>query len=87
MAWELLAMWAIVTVTVVWFIRDERRLQAEADLKRAARYYAHAPKFRYVSAEPVEQPVAAPRVRTGGLSAEQRSFIEGLTASRARAEG
>ena len=86
MAWELLAMWAIVIVTIIWFIRDEKRLQAEADLELAARYYAHAPKYRHVSAEPTAPP-APPSRRTGGLSREQRAFIEALSASRAPAQG
>ena len=86
MAWELLAMWAIVIVTVVWFIRDERRLRAEDDLKRAARYYAHAPQYRHVTLEPTEVPVAKPRPRVGGLSREQRSFIAALSASRGKVQ-
>lgn len=78
MAWELLAMWAIVIATVIWFIRDERRLRAEAELKRAARYYAHAPQYRHVSVEPAEAPALPPR-RTGGLTEVQRAFIAELT--------
>ena len=74
MAWELLAMWAIVIATVIWFIRDEKRLRADAELQRAARYYAHAPKYRHVAVEPVTEPTLPPR-RTGGLSSEQRAFI------------
>jgi hypothetical protein len=83
MAWELLAMWAIVTATVVWFIRDERRLRAEADLKRAASYYAHAPKYRHISVE--VEPEAVPQPRKGGLSHAQRTFITGFSASRTKA--
>lgn len=82
MAWELLALWAIVVGTVVWFIRDEKRLRAEADIARAARYYAHAPKYRHVSAAPIEPPAAPPRRVTGGLSAEQRAFMQSLLAAR-----
>jgi hypothetical protein len=78
MAWELLAMWAIVIATVIWFIRDEKRLRAEAELKRAARYYAHAPQYRHVSVEPAEAPALPPR-RTGGLTQVQRAFIAELT--------
>jgi len=75
MAWELLAMWGIVIATIIWFIRDERRLRAEAELKRAARYYAHAPQYRHVAVEPAAEPVM-PQRRTGGLSREQRAFIK-----------
>lgn len=78
MAWELLAMWAIVIATVIWFIRDEKRLRAEAELKRAARYYAHAPQYRHVSVEPAGAPALPPR-RTGGLTEVQRAFIAELT--------
>lgn len=86
MAWQLLAIWAIVGVAVVWFVRDEKRLRQAADLQRAARYYAHAPKYRHVSAEPVVIQEAPPR-RTGGLSQEQRAYIETLTAPRNPARG
>ena len=75
MAWELLAMWAIVIATVIWFVRDEKRLRANAELQRAARYYAHAPKYRHVTVEPVAEPTL-PQRRTGGLSSEQRAFIK-----------
>lgn len=85
MAWELMAIWAIVIATTVWFFRDERRLRAEAELQRAARYYAHAPKYRHVAVEPVEAPAPAPQRRTGGLNREQRAFIAALTAPKASA--
>ncbi|KRA47638.1 hypothetical protein [Devosia sp. Root635] len=85
MAWEVLAIWGIVIATTVWFFRDERRLRAEADLKQAARYYAHAPKYRHVSVEPAEAPAPAPQPRTGGLNREQRAFIAALTAPKASA--
>ena len=81
MAWELLAMWAIVIVTITWFIRDEKRVRAEADVQRAARYYAHAPKYRHIAVEPAEA-VAVPQRRTGGLSREQRALMETLVAKR-----
>ena len=41
MVWQVLAMWAIVIVTITWFVRDERRLRREAALVQAAAYYAH----------------------------------------------
>lgn len=75
MAIELVAIWVIVVGVVIWFIRDERRLAADAALQRAARYYAHAPKYRHVSSNPESPAVPAPRPRTGGLSADQRAFI------------
>ena len=82
MAWQLLAMWIIVVATVIWFIRDEKRLRAEAELARAARYYAHAPKYRHIRAEePAAAPVPQPR-RVGGLTPEQRALFENLAAAR-----
>ena len=84
MAWELLAILLIVAVAVTWFVRDEKRARADAEIERAARYYAHAPKYRHVSAEPVALPTAPVRPRTGGLSSEQRAFIEAFKASRSR---
>lgn len=77
MEWEVLAMWGIVGATMIWFIRDEKRLRADAALERAARYYAHAPQYRHVSPEPTELPVP-PAYRIGGLSDEQRTALRNL---------
>lgn len=82
MVWQLLAMWTIVIVTITWFIRDEKHLRAEAALARAARYYAHAPKYRHVSVEPTGEPAIPPRSPTGGLNREQRAFLAALAASK-----
>lgn len=77
MAWELLAIWAIVILAVTWFVRDERRLAADKGLAAAARYYAHAPQYRHIAAPSVTE-MPAPRVRTGGLTRQQRTFLEAL---------
>lgn len=82
MAWELLAMLAIVIATLVWFVRDERRMRADEELAQSTQYYAHATKYRPVV---VKQPPTAPQRRPGGLSAEQRAFMAALTATKARA--
>ncbi|SEP59468.1 hypothetical protein SAMN05428969_0034 [Devosia sp. YR412] len=74
MAWELLAIWLIVTGAVIWFIRDERRRRSEAHVARAARYYAHAPKYRHVPAELRNAPL--PPQPTGGLTEAQRAFFK-----------
>lgn len=74
---ELVAIWAIVIAAVVWFVRDERRERADADLKRAASYYAHAPKYRYASPQP-EADVPVPARRAGGLTDDQRKFLAAL---------
>lgn len=80
MVWQLLAMWAIVIVALVWFVRDERRIKAEARLAEAARYYAHAPRYRHVSSQP-EPARPTPLRPPGGLTASQREFFIGLAAS------
>lgn len=74
MVWQIFAMWAIVMATIIWFVRDERRLAANAAMARAATFYAHAPKYRYQASE---QPAPAmPVKRTGGLTENQRAFLE-----------
>lgn len=83
MAWELLAIWGIVIATIIWFVRDERRLRAEADLERAARYYAHAPKYRHVAAKREPAP-PAPVHRPGGLSRQQREFLAAFAQTKTR---
>ena len=84
MAWQVLAMWLIVIVTVTWFVRDERRLRREAALARAARFYAHAPKYRHVTVD--EEPIAPPRPAPRGLSQTQREFLEAWSKAANRPE-
>ncbi len=48
---QLAAIWAIVIVSFVWFVRDELRLRRLARLNKAARFYAHAPQYRHVRTE------------------------------------
>lgn len=76
MAWQILAMWAIVVATLLWFARDERRLRAEAAMVAAAAYYAHAPKYRFQASPAPALP--APSRRTGGLTDTQRRYLETL---------
>lgn len=73
MHWELLAIWAIVIATVMWFVRDEQRRRRDQDLERAARYYALAPQF---SRPDATAPVPPPATRVGGLSQAQRQFFQ-----------
>lgn len=77
MAWQILAMWAVVMATIVWFVRDERRLLANAAMAQAAYYYSRAPQYRYQSSES-ETPPAPPKPvnRTGGLTPTQREFLQ-----------
>jgi len=81
MAWELLAIWTIVIVAVTWFVRDERRLKADARLTKAARYYAHAPKYAF-AARSVAQP-DAPKPRSGSLLRNDRAYFDTLISKRA----
>ena len=46
MAWEIVAIWAIVVATLVWFRRDEDRERSKA-LAEQARYFATAPRYRH----------------------------------------
>jgi hypothetical protein len=48
---QLVAIWAIVIASVVWFVRDELRLRRLARLSQAARFYAAAPQYRHVLIE------------------------------------
>ncbi len=48
MAWELLAIWAIVAATLIWFFRDEKR-RSEARLMKAAELYATGAVWRHRS--------------------------------------
>lgn len=71
MAWQVLAIWAIVVSTIVWFIGDERRLEADRDLARATRYYAHATPFR---TRP--EPALQPRPRAGAIRYTDRAYFD-----------
>jgi len=70
MAWGVLAIWAIVAVTLVWFIRDEQR-----------RRHAARPEQAVVAATPAREapapsrPANAPRPH---LSRADLAFIEAL---------
>ena len=71
-AWQLLAIWAIVLGTIVWFVRDERRLEADQALARAARYYAHAPR----RAAAPQTPAPLPRRRIGAIRHTDRAYFD-----------
>lgn len=76
MAWEILAIWIIVILAITWFVRDEKRRKAELAIARAARYYAHAPKYRHRPAERFDAAPPEPPRRTGGLTETQRAFLK-----------
>jgi hypothetical protein len=74
MAWELLAIWAIVIATIIWFMRDEKR-RGERDLDRKARHFATAPAYRFAPRPETAAPPAAPQP---GAAELQRRFAEEL---------
>jgi len=72
MAWEVLAIWAIVSVTIVWFIGDERR-------QRASTRRAYTAPYRHIPVTALERGDARPQHRAESLSHNQRAFIAALT--------
>lgn len=76
MAWQILAIWAIVMGTITWFIRDERRLIANATMAQAAFFYERP------RADESEGPALAqghPLPRRHGLSSADRQFLKALS--------
>lgn len=72
-AWQVLAIWVIVASTIVWFVRDERRLESERVLVRAARYYAHAPKRRQIIRP---ESIPLPKPRPGAIRHTDRIYFD-----------
>ena len=75
MVWNMLLMWAVVIVALVWFVGSERRRRRDADIARAARFYARA---RPLPREPEAEEPPVPARRTGGLTEQQRAFLTSL---------
>jgi hypothetical protein len=80
MVFQLLAMWLIVVVTLVWFVRDERQRGA-GKLRLQALHFAAAPHYRGAYREP--EAVSPPPLRRPTLSAADRAFLEAFV-SKAR---
>lgn len=80
MAWQLVAIWFVVAAATAWFVRDERRRQGDADLARAARYYAHIPRPRHVA--PTTASVELPTLRRQGLLHSDRAYFDRYLAAR-----
>ncbi|MHA6299612.1 hypothetical protein [Devosia sp. CAU 1758] len=76
MFWEVLAIWAIVAATLVWFVRDEKRLRLDR-LAARARQFATGSAWRHRDAAP-PTPVPAPRPAPRSATDIQRRFIEEL---------
>ncbi|KFC68778.1 hypothetical protein FF80_01732 [Devosia sp. LC5] len=72
-AWQLLAIWAIVVSTIVWFVRDERRLESERALVRAARYYAHVPMRRQINRP---EAIPLPKPRSSAIRHSDRAYFQ-----------
>lgn len=75
MVWNLALMWAVVIVTLVLFLRSERRRRRDADIARAARFYAQA---RPLPRAPRPEEAPLPARRTGGLTEQQRAFLTSM---------
>jgi len=73
MAWELVAIWLIVGVTLFAFVRSEQRREMAA-LKARARHYAIAPAYRH---QTVDAPMPQAYMPTG-LSQSDRLFLQTL---------
>jgi hypothetical protein len=77
MAWELLAIWAIVAVTIIWFNRDERRLATEK-LYARARHFATAPAYQHQARSPATLPVLLRDEDLDKRAELQRRFREAM---------
>lgn len=71
---EIAAIWVIVLVTTVWFVRDERRLQEER-VRARARHFALSPAHRYKAPADAPVPVSV-AVPNRGLSSAQRRYLQ-----------
>lgn len=73
MIWQVLLMWVLVIATLVWFVRDERRLKAEAAQAQARQFNRTRPRGPIFGPRPMDVPLAARR--TGGLTVAQRCAL------------
>ena len=84
MEWQLLAMWMIALTTMLWFVRDERRLRA-AVLARQARYFA-SPAYKHprrFGPAPITVPLP-PRRQPSSLLRTDRAYFDKLLSERPR---
>lgn len=72
MAWELLAIWAVVAAVIVWFFREERKEKNDR-LNERAREFARTPAWH--TPRPV-QPIPVARHDTQRMTEIHRKFIE-----------
>ena len=75
MAWQILAIWALVMASIAWFVRDERRLIANATMAQAA--------FLYPPSSPghdADDDSESPQTgRRAELSSVEREFLQALS--------
>ena len=76
MLWQLLAIWAIIGVTLVWFIRDERRVPLER-YREQARRFALDPAFRHQPAPDISRRIVAQGSDVANREARRR-FIAAM---------
>jgi len=86
MEWQLLAMWLIVLTTMLWFVRDERRLVAVARASKphyfVSRPYQHPRHFGPVTAS---VPMQLPRKQLpSSLLRTDRAYFDKLLSERTR---
>lgn len=81
MAWEVVAIWLVVAVTLIVFVRSEKQREMAA-LRARARHFATAPAYRHHSLEASHAP-RHPYVPMG-LAASDRLFLEDLARRRKR---
>lgn len=79
MVWELIAIWAIVIATIVWFVRDERREQSRR-LEQQAIRFATGSAWRH--REPAAPRPAFVRAQSSDLTDVQRKFLEEMRRQR-----
>jgi hypothetical protein len=81
MVWQVLAMWMLVVGTTVWFVRDERRLIANAALAQAKSFNARQPRYRYQSNPAPAAAMVKPVKRSAALTRTQREFLQAYAQS------
>ena len=76
MAWQILAIWALVMASIAWFVRDERRLIANATMAQAAFLYPPSSPGHDAD-DDSESP--AQTGRRAELSSVEREFLQALS--------
>jgi|GEM_PF-2041641 hypothetical protein len=80
MAWQILAIWTVVMVTIGWFVHSERQLLGNASMAQARLLYGRRrrqPEADEAAPTP-EEPAAVPR-RSEGPSRAEREFVKALS--------